>query len=358
MATTWTQVSSQLANSANEKRIPFTLAFELTARCNQQCKMCYLCKSPNDRSAKEKELSASQWLALAKEARDAGLFWVTLTGGEVFLREDFKEIYSGILEMGLMVQILTNGTLITPEIIKWLKTMPPYKVGITLYGANSETCMQITGYKESYERTVGVIDALLEAGIATQVKTTVVRGNMHEFDQMCDFVIKRGIAIGLVNYISPRREGLISDPVGCRLSPEERIDYETKVNEHNLKMIERSQETTVKIADSVAEEDLPIGRLNADRPDPNDPFDCNAGKSSAWITWDGRLIPCGLMSEPVAYPLETGFLEAWEKIKYECLRIPMCSECSTCKYIAYCERCPARLLTETGSFNKPAPIFV
>lgn len=355
MTTSWTQVSSELARSANEKRIPFSLSFELTARCNQQCKMCYVCKPAHDRSAKEKELSALQWLTLAKEARDAGLFWVTLTGGEIFLREDFKEIYSGILELGLMVQIFTNGTLITPEMVKWLKTMPPYKISITLYGANSETCRQITGYKESYQRTVGVIDSLLEAGIPTEVKTTVVRANMHEFDQMCDFAIQRRVMLGVVNYISPRREGMAGDPVGSRLIPEERIIYENKMNEHNAKMFKQSSETTVKVTDSVAEGEMTKLRLNADRRDANDAFDCTAGKSSAWITWDGRLTPCGLMSEPCAYPLETGFLKAWRSIKDECMKVPMCSECSTCKYIAFCERCPARLFTETGFCDKPAP---
>ena len=64
--------------------------------------------------------TAEEWIDLSRQARDAGVLYVLLTGGEVFLRSDFRQIYEAISEMGFSVQIYTNGTLITPEIAKWL----------------------------------------------------------------------------------------------------------------------------------------------------------------------------------------------------------------------------------------------
>ncbi|MEN6461371.1 MAG: radical SAM protein [Syntrophomonas sp.] len=351
MGTTWNELCSNLAANAREKRIPLFLSFELTARCNQQCKMCYLCVPMNDQQAKNKEMPAEQWLRLAREAREAGLLMVSLTGGEVFLREDFKQIYEGIMELGLIVQILTNGTMITPQIVEWLKAIPPLKVSITLYGATKETCAKITGYPESYNRTVQAIDSLRAAGIPTEVKTTVVRANKYELDQLSEFVRKRGLMLGVVNYISPRREGLNSNPLANRLSPEELVEYEIQLQEHNKKLAMKAKESKISLSDSVSNT-IPNKKRNND---PNDPFQCSAGKSSAWVTWDGRLIPCGLMNKPLAYPLKTGFLTAWEEIKHQCSLIPANKECLTCEYKSFCEQCPARLLNETEAYNKPAP---
>jgi MoaA/NifB/PqqE/SkfB family radical SAM enzyme len=218
------------------------------------------------------------------------------------------------MELGLIVQILTNGTMITPQIVEWLKAIPPLKVSITLYGATRETCAKITGYPESYNRTVQAIDSLRTAGIPTEVKTTVVQGNKYEFDQLSEFVRQRGLMLGVVNYISPRREGLNSNPVANRLTPEELVGYELHLQEHNKQLTMEAKENKFSWSDSVSEDVLPNKvRLN----ESNDPFQCSAGKSSAWVTWDGRLIPCGLMDKPFAYPIKTGFLTAWEKIKHQ-----------------------------------------
>jgi radical SAM protein with 4Fe4S-binding SPASM domain len=61
------------------------------------------------------------------------------------------------------------------------------------------------------------------------------------------------------------------------------------------------------------------------------------------------------MNKPLAYPLKTGFLTAWEEIKHQCSLIPASKECLACEYKSFCEQCPARLLNETGAYNKPAP---
>lgn len=355
MALTWNKLFSQLLANAQEKRLPFSLSFELTARCNQQCKMCYVCLPPNDQQAKSRELSAAQWLRLAEEARNAGLLIVTLTGGEVFLREDFAEIYEGLMNLGLMVQIFTNGTMITGKIVEWLKKIPPFKISITLYGASRETCTKITGYADSYDRTVQAIDSLLAAGIRTEIKTTVVKGNMYEIDRLSDFARQRELMLGVVNYISPRREGSNSNPIGNRLSPEELVRYELHLQKHNEQLEMQTKENKIILTDSVAEETIQKVKPDSIVIDSNDAFTCSAGKSSAWVTWDGRLVPCGLMNKPSAYPIKTGFSEAWEEIKQQCSLIPVCKECSACEYRSFCERCPARLLNETGVYNKPAP---
>lgn len=200
---------------------------------------------------------------------------------------------------------------------------------------------------------MAAIDSLLEAGINTAIRTTLVQGNKDEYDQLSDFARQRSLMLGVVNYISPRREGEAnSDPIGNRLSSKDLVQYEIHVAERNEHLMLLQEDIECESTDPGGDEfaaprGVPIR-------DPDDPFKCTAGKSSAWITWDGRLIPCGLMSRPEADPLKNGFQNAWEEIKQYCSAIAVCEECSQCQYESVCDHCPARLLTETGDHARAA----
>ncbi|MCX8128622.1 MAG: radical SAM protein [Clostridia bacterium] len=357
MLHTWTELTNKLISAAKEKRLPISGAFELTPRCNLKCKMCYVCQPVNDKQTMANERSAEEWIRLAKEMRDAGVLFLLLTGGEVFLREDFKEIYEQISEMGFIIQIYTNATMITPEIAKWLGKRPPSKVSVTLYGSTPEMYEKVCGFADGYERTVRGIDLLIAEGIVVEVKTTVVRGNKDEFNRIAAFAEKRNIKFGVVNYISPRREGCCSDPEGERLSPEELAEYEMSITEYNKR---KHGEITLDPAtydnlDDYEQSGKSNGELLAPSSEKEDPFRCSAGKCGFWISWNGRMLACGIMNKPETYPLQTGFLQAWEGLKKLCSVIPNCDPCSECSVKEYCSRCPARLLTETGCYDKPAP---
>ena len=79
---------------------------------------------------------------------------------------------------------------------------------------------------------------------------------------------------------------------------------------------------------------------------------CRAGSSSFWITWDGKMTPCGMLTTPVVYPLKNGFEEAWETLRKETAQIRMPSACGSCAYKEVCGVCAAVCYTETGSFDK------
>lgn len=79
---------------------------------------------------------------------------------------------------------------------------------------------------------------------------------------------------------------------------------------------------------------------------------CSAGKSSYWLTWDGKMIPCVLMNSPFTNPFESNFLDSWEKIKNKVNEITDPDDCKNCEYKSYCDSCPGKLQAETGYFNK------
>ncbi|MFA4964883.1 MAG: radical SAM protein, partial [Thermoleophilia bacterium] len=71
------------------KRAPLGFDLEVTARCNNDCRHCYINLPAGDRAAKAAELSAAEILGIAGEAAGMGAVWCLLTGGEPLLREDF-----------------------------------------------------------------------------------------------------------------------------------------------------------------------------------------------------------------------------------------------------------------------------
>ena len=139
-------------NKHSENRGIFSFTIELTDRCNFKCRHCYICEDAV--SARDKELSADEILAVAKDAVKRGALWCTLTGGEPLLREDFPEIYIGLKKLGLLVTVFTNGSLITEKHIELFKTYPPYCIEITVYGMSENTYERVTGIKNSYNAVV------------------------------------------------------------------------------------------------------------------------------------------------------------------------------------------------------------
>lgn len=352
----WNELHSQLVAAAKEKKEFISASFELTARCNLRCKMCYISRSANNRSVKSKELSTAEWIRLAEEARDAGLLYLSLTGGEVFLREDFKILYEKFINLGFVLQILTNGTLITPKIADWLAAMPPSKVSITIYGASPEAYQRVTGKADGFDKTIRAIDSLLLKGINTSIRTTVIKGNRDEFDGIFDIALQRELPLGIVNYISPNREAGNSDPLGNRLSPAELFQYEMHIAQRQRQVMSDKSTEKIRIIDTIEEEALSGKSVDYQQKEVLDhAFSCTAGSCAGWVTWDGRLLPCGLLDIPEAFPLKIGFSAAWAEIRQKCNLVPVCKECQICHYKSLCEHCPARLYRETGYYDQPAP---
>lgn len=345
--TVWSKFINELVMQAKLKEVPISGQFELTARCNNSCKMCYVCKSTSDREAKNKEYSAKEWIKLAEEARDAGMLYLLLTGGEVFLRQDFMEIYNELSMMGIKIGIYTNATLITSEIAKQLGRTPPSRVEVTLYGSSSDIYRKVSGNPNGFNDALNGIDLMLAEGIAIELKTTVIHDTANDFDKIAELADKRNLLLKIVDYIAPRRDGNTHLHDNLRLSPIELLEYEKHVREYYVQRKRKLQDDQFPIID-FKEDRI---STNVD----NYPFKCSAGRSEFWVTWDGKMTPCGLIDEPATLPFKDGFAAAWKGLKDTCVSIPLCTECSDCSLNAICLSCPARLKVETGFFDRPAP---
>jgi sulfatase maturation enzyme AslB (radical SAM superfamily) len=135
--------SAYLHARAEAKGVPVSGTFELTSRCNFNCRMCYVHNMDCSKMSEEKP--AEWWINLGKKAASEGVVFLLITGGEPLLRKDFKEIYTELSKLGLMISINTNGSLLCGEIAELFKKIPPTRLNISLYGASDETYEKFTG---------------------------------------------------------------------------------------------------------------------------------------------------------------------------------------------------------------------
>ena len=162
-----------------QRRVPLDGTIELTYRCPLQCSFCYSRVPTNDATARPQELSFEEHRRILDEIAGAGCLWLLYTGGEVFAREDFLDIYTYSKKKGLLVTIFTNGTLITPQTADRLAKWVPFSIEVTIYGITRKTYERITGVPGSFESCLRGIQLLKERNLPLKIKTMAVSANRH-----------------------------------------------------------------------------------------------------------------------------------------------------------------------------------
>jgi len=315
-----------LFNDAAKQGQPVAGTFELTESCNLSCGMCYIRNNGNPHP----ELKPASWNQLAQEAGDHGLIFLILTGGEIFSRNDFFEIYIPLTKMGFIITLLTNGTLISETIAERLADNPPNHVEITLYGASKRTYEKVTGVPGSFEKCQRGIQALLNHDISSGLKTTLTRLNVHELSAMKKMANNWGLPLITGWLLMKRRDGSSSDIDQSRLSSETGVSLE--------------------LADSRAKN--VIGNIT----EGINSHKCLAGRSSFTIGPSGAMNLCSHLPFPGVHPLNIGFKAAWKSVRqYTADLPPPSSTCLKCEYLDYCPRCPAWSFSETGTLKAPVP---
>ena len=339
-------ISKYLTAKAARNKIPLHGAFELTARCNFNCRMCYIHDINSMNELKERELPVSWWLKTAEEARKEGLLFLLLTGGEAMLREDFRELYQELAQMGFRLVINTNGSLIDEKILELFRKYPPGRVNVSMYGASEETYKRLCG-REMKERAARGIRELKKIGLSVRTTMTPTPYNCQDMKKVYDFSRQENTLFETTSYTFPpaRREGQMTQP--DRMTAQEAGKYMVQRD----KMILSSAafyERAAKMTDYCKENKTEERTEN----DTGAGVSCQAGNSSFWITWEGKMRPCGLMTAPEADVVRSGFSQAWKQIYQATEQIRMPVECKYCSKKRLCRVCAAMCQTETGSFDK------
>lgn len=344
------QVTNYLFAKAAKNFTPLDGVFELTPVCNMNCRMCYVRKSKEEQEKEGNLISASKWLEIGKSAVDRGTLYILLTGGEPFLRTDLREILEGLKQMGLIIAINTNGTLINEETVSWLKNCRPNKVNITLYGASNETYGRLCRNPHGFDQVTKAIDLLLEAGINLKLNCSLTPDNFADLKDMVKFAADRNLILNLSTYMFPamRKDGL-NIGFNRRFDPQKSVDV---LHDHNVRQ-EGKEKVLQRYKEHLQEVEALAEERKAGTQKTNRGLDCKAGTTNYWITWKGDFYACGMIPEEGApNVLEQGFDNCWKQTVERIHKVELPLECAICDYRKVCRPCAACVMTETGGFEK------
>lgn len=361
-----------------KKRVPVSGTFELTSRCNFNCKMCYIhaegktdCLLKQENEEKKltsgyendpEELTADEWIALGKTAKDHQMLFLLLTGGEPLMRKDFKVIYDALYQMGLLISINTNGSLWTPELIDWMKKRPPLQINVTLYGNSRETYGKLCGCPEAFDKVRDNILRMKQAGLHVRINVTVTRLNVDDVEGILAFAKKNDLAVNGTSYLFPANN---TDYFGRDNGKNYRLDAEQAgiqraklirhiCTEDGLRSLVGNIDADVKTNQTAdaGKSNVTIGQIvNQDGKNESlygQRMKCSAGRSSFWVTWDGKMFPCGMISSVAVSLRGMDFAAVWERLtlKTDLIRLP--AKCTRCTKGQYCMICGAAALAEGG----------
>lgn len=344
-------ISDYLHAKAAQKKIPLNGTFELSPVCNFACRMCYVRRTPAQLRREGKILIPWQgWLALARQCRDAGMLYLLLTGGEPFLYPGFRQLYRKLHDMGFILSINTNGTLIDEETVRWLKEAAPSRMNITLYGASPETYRRICGQADGFHRAMEAIRMLREAGIPVVINASMIPENACDLEQILAIGKELGLNTRMSTYMFPpvRRS---REDVDSRFTPEQAAQMFLR-----RCRCQYSAEGYEQMIRSKAEK---MERRSADSDDwgaDTEFMRCRAGRSSFWINWEGKMTACGMLDFPLAAePFREPFLDCWMRLTDAVRSAPVLQGCAGCEKRDTCNPCVATIYAETGTVDQKAP---
>lgn len=336
---TYAEFSRDLHNRVNALKLPVNGTIEVTDRCPLDCAHCYNNLPMDDSSARSREMSTADIKRVMDELVELGCVWLLLTGGEIFARHDFLEIYTYAKSKGFLVTLFTNGTMITERIADYLVQYPPFSVEITLYGATKETYETLTRIPGSYEKCLRGIKLLIDRKIPLKLKSVAVSINVHELGMMREIADGLGLDFKFDSMMNPRID-CSQSPLAVRLSPPEivALDLEDPI---------RVSEWRRVAADFIPP--LPgKGELG-------DVYTCGGGVNSFAIDPYGNMTIC-VLSHVDEYNVRDGSVrEGWETFLrgVRAKKATRITKCTRCALKSFCGSCAANAELEEGDAETP-----
>jgi MoaA/NifB/PqqE/SkfB family radical SAM enzyme len=173
---------------------PRIVAWEVTRNCNLNCVHC---RAAAGRGPYAGELSTEKCLQILDQIRAVGQPIVILTGGEPLLREDIFELATYGTDLGLRMVMAVNGTLITPEIAKRVKSSGVQRVSISLDGPDASSHDRFRQVQGAFEGSILGIEELKKEGIEFQINTTITRHNVNQAQAVLDLAVRENTSLVL-----------------------------------------------------------------------------------------------------------------------------------------------------------------
>lgn len=324
---------AQMGAKALRMGIPLSVQLDVTYRCNQRCVHCYLDYDDHG------EMNTAEIKDLLDQMAEAGVFFLILSGGEIFLRRDLFEIVEHARRLTFSVKLKTNAVMIGPEEAGRIAALNVQEVQVSVYSHQSEVHDAITKLPGSLKRTLAGLRLLREHGVNMIFANVLMRGNFKDYAGVQALAKETGARYTVDPTITPMING-------------DRSVLGLNIDAEDLHHVFRDPTLVGSTEKMCAPAAGPMGQEDAREMLP-----CSAGHTACYVSPYGDVYPC------VAFPLPSGnvrkqkFIDIWryspQLEEVRSITINDLEGCSECAHNSSCTRCPGLAYLE-GNMRGPS----
>lgn len=311
--------------------LPLSVHLDVTYRCNERCIHCYLDHDDHG------EMTTAEIASVLEQLADAGVFFLSLSGGEVFMRTDFFEIVEQARQLEFNVKVKTNGVMIREKEAARLRDLGVEQMQISIYSHRPEVHDAITKLPGSLERTIRAIRFLKSQGLKVAIANVLMAGNFPDQAGVMRLARELEVSYTLDPTITPKMDGDTSI-------------LHLRIPGADLQQVFQNPELVGDVEEFCAAPPVP-------GEDVMDGYPCSAGHTACYISPYGDVFPC------VQFPLPSGnvrrqkFLDIWRNSpqlkEVRSIRARDLPTCSACAHVGTCSRCPGLAYME-GNMRGPS----
>ncbi len=322
---------AEMVAKALKLKIPLSVHLDLTYRCNERCIHCYLDHDDHG------EMSTAEIKDLLDQMADAGVLYLTISGGEILMRRDFFEILEHARKRTFSIKLKTNGMLIRKKEADRIKVLGVESVQISIYSHVSDIHDAITKLPGSLKLSIEAIRRLRAHGIK------VIMANVLMVHNAADYTGVKALAAEL-------DAQFIMDPTITPMMDGDRSILNLNVDEAALREVFRNEALVGNVEEFCAPPQGPD-------EDALEMLPCSAGHTACYVSPYGDVYPCVQFPLPCGNVRQTKFVDIWrdspqlKEVRSITLRdMPSCSKCT---HGATCTRCPGLAFLE-GNMRGPS----
>jgi radical SAM protein with 4Fe4S-binding SPASM domain len=322
----------EMTEKALRRNVPLSVQLDLTYRCNERCVHCYLDHDDHG------EMTTAEIKRLLDQMADAGVFILTLSGGEIFLRKDFFEILEyARWEKLFCVKLKTNAIMIREREAARIRDIGVESIQISIYSHRPEVHDAITLVPGSLKRSLDGARFLKSQGLRVVLANVLMVQNAQDYRGVRALAEEMGVESTLDPTITPMMDG-------------DRGVLSLGVGQKELREVFRDEDLVGNVDEFCAISTPANDSVMSSLP-------CSAGHTNCYVSPYGDVFPC------VQFPLPTGnvrqqaFLDIWrysERMNdVRSIRMTDLPTCTTCSHVSACTRCPG-LAYQEGNMRGPS----
>ncbi|MES2937496.1 MAG: radical SAM protein [Pseudomonadota bacterium] len=311
--------------------LPLGVHLDLTYRCNERCVHCYLDHEDHG------EMDTGEILSVVDQLAEAGVMFLTLSGGEIFMRKDALDIVAHARRLQFSVKLKTNAVMVDADKARAIAALGVESVQISVYSHKPEVHDAITKVKGSFKRTIEGARLLKDNGVRVSFAGVLMQQNAHDYRGVKALAEEMGVGFTLDPTITPMMDG-------------DRGILDLNIDRALLAQVMHDPALGGDAASAPAGAPLALEEAMETIP-------CSAGHTACYISPYGDVFPCVQFPLPSGNLRQTRFIDIWndspQLAEVRSIRVADLEGCSSCGNSGSCSRCPGLAYME-GNMRGPS----